>query len=144
MGLMVECVRGDAAMELEWDRGGEVMSEHVAPLDIKSEAIVLLCLGHSSRTVEKMLRTKYPGTRIPRYATLSRWLSTAERTRMAKSCVTAMWLQAMVKASLILNDRIEEELSRVGIVQLMKSYERIQRIVDQSRHVTELCACANR
>ena len=119
-------------------------TEEVAPVDVKSEAIVLLCLGHSSRTVEKMLRTKYPGTRIPRYATLSRWLSTAERTRMAKDCVTAMWLQAMVKASLILNDRIDEALSGVGFVQLMKSYERIQRIVDQARHVTEQCVCANR
>lgn len=83
-------------------------------------------------------------SRPPRYATLARWLSTAERTQRAKPALLAMWQQVMLRATLILNDRIEEVLESADLMQILKGYERIYRLQEQSRHVAGYCACANR
>ena len=45
-----------------------------APTEIKAQAIALLTLGYHCRRVRADLQRQFPGTKIPHFTTLARWL----------------------------------------------------------------------
>ena len=105
--------------------------KEITPLEIKAEAIALLALGYSTRDVERRLRDKFPGTRIPKYNTVARWLNSAEAVQAGKRSADLRWQLVFWEAAKIVEQRMDE-LRHLPFMTLIKSYGRFQDIAHQA------------
>lgn len=90
---------------------------------IKANAIALLALGYSCRSVEKQLRQKFPAAHIPNYATISRWLRPNNSTRAAEW----RWLMVADRAVDIVDARFDE-IRTMSFPQMLRAAMRMSDI----------------
>ena len=101
-----------------------------SPGEIKAEGIALLALGYSTRSVEAQLKEKFPGTKVPRYCTISRWVRPTYSSRGA----VYRWQHVYGEAANILADRVDE-LRALPLDQLLKAAIRIQDFAYETRRL---------
>ena len=76
------------------------------PTEIKAQAIALLTFGHTCRRVEKQLRLQFPGTKIPHFTTIARWLR--EMPPNGGRAARVYWWFVMERAGEIALKQLEE------------------------------------
>lgn len=104
------------------------MTTNLEPAEVKAQAIVRMCLGHSARCTERELKAMYPDVHIPHYSTLSRYLVSCRRPRGKRSNVYR-WGTVAARVAEILYNRIDE-LVTADPRQLVKSYKTIMAVYD--------------
>ena len=99
-----------------------------SPGEIKAEALALLALGHSCRSVERQLKQKFPTAKVPRYCTISRWVRPTYSSRGA----VYRWQHVYGEAAKIVLDRMDE-LGTLPFDQMVKAVLRIRDFADRTR-----------
>ncbi len=75
--------------------------------EIKAQAIALLVLGHDCRRVAQELRQQFPGTKIPHFTTIARWLR--EMPPNTGKAAKVYWWFVMKRAGEIVYERMKTE-----------------------------------
>ena len=101
-----------------------------SPAELKAEAVALLALGYSCRSVEAQLKQKFPGAKVPNYATISRWVRPTYSSRGA----VYRWQHIYGEAAKIVLDRMDE-LRTLPLEQMVKSALRIREFADRTRYL---------
>ena len=99
------------------------------PREVKATAMMLTVLGHSSRQVERELRRRFPGKRIPPWTTISRW----QRSRPMNRTAALRWMDVAMRASELLLERMDEmDTHSMSLKELMSLYDMAHRAYDVS------------
>lgn len=115
---------------------GWVVAEEIAagdtgysPREVKATAMVLTILGHSSRQIERELRRKFPGERIPPWTTIARW----QRSRPMNRTAVLKWMDIAMRSSELMLERMDGiEAGDMSLKELMSLYDMAHRAYDVS------------
>ncbi len=89
------------------------------PTEIKAQAIALLTLGYDCRRVHAELGRQFPGTKIPHFTTIARWLR--EMPPSKGRAALARWWIVTDRAGEILYERMKE-VEKLPPLDLVKIY----------------------
>ena len=115
---------------------GWVVAESIAsgdagysPREVKATAMVLTILGHSSRQIERELRRKFPGRKIPPWTTIARW----QRSRPMNRTAVLKWMDVAMRASELMLKYLDEiEANSMSLKEMMSLYDMSHRAYDIS------------
>lgn len=122
-----------------WALATELADTHhgYSPRELKAQAMALSVLGYSSRKVERELRRMFPRERIPPWSTIARWFRSRPTNRLA----FLRWADVARRAADILEvhlDRLEREPLNVRLMDALKVYEGVNRVLDKHRYYQSL------
>ena len=100
-----------------------------SPREVKATAMVLTVLGYSSRQVERELKRKFPGRKIPPWTTIARW----QRSRPMNRTAVLKWMDIAMRASELLLERMEKiDADGMSFKELLSLYDTAHRAYDVS------------
>ena len=114
-----------------WEIAEEIASGDTgySPRELKATAMVLTILGYSSRQVERELRRKFPGRKIPPWTTIARW----QRSRPMNRTAVLKWMDVAMRASELMLDYLDEiDANNMSLKEMMSLYDMAHRAYDVS------------